>query len=636
MNRKIKIIDEMNIYGAEADATLRDIVSRDSFLNCLENYENIIMVKENFTPWHNGTFEMTAKTLIIEDAVNDLRRYSFKKVNTLVYLGQGGLPSIKAFKSMKINEAIFINSGFLKGKLFLLEGCTYIIENFDLFNDKENFIEGLNKTSDKIQKLIKDIIITQSDILTSFLINNNLVKYDVAMQCLDLDISRDKKMMLMDLANNSCIKEKEVYNKALDRKETLDLGIEGFTLKDFKRTFNCSIEEEVISIASYKLDEESIIFPGCIDGCNKYFIKNQKLNAKVKTISFEEGITVINGMEKAFERLTALEEIRLPSTLVHIDECVINSISDKVKVFIGEDKTYVVCNNNTLLRINDVENLKNIVIPNGVKKIAKELLNYKCRVDSVTFPSSIEEISHSSFSGIYLKEIIFNPLDSKLQIGEYAFMGNSLTNVILPEGTISISNFAFCACSKLDSLSIPSTLESISSDAFRACLMLSNVNISSDNKIFKVIDNVFYSDYQLIRAMKCYNNPELTIPNGIKEIGQHAFENIKTLEKIIFPNSVEIIQTCAFTECINLNTIKFPNNLKFIGQAAFYACDNLIAFEIPESVETIEDYTFRVLDNTNTKGVGVIYTEVESLPDAWYKGIVRDGRKVKWGKSIID
>lgn len=66
------------------------------------------------------------------------------------------------------------------------------------------------------------------------------------------------------------------------------------------------------------------------------------------------------------------------------------------------------------------------------------------------------------------------------EVGDYFFYGSSLINLKLPEGLVSIGNYAFQYCRALKSLEIPSCVKSIGNCAFFDCTSLTSVEIPSE------------------------------------------------------------------------------------------------------------------------------------------------------------
>ena len=86
---------------------------------------------------------------------------------------------------------------------------------------------------------------------------------------------------------------------------------------------------------------------------------------------------------------------------------------------------------------------------------------------------------------------------------------------------------------------------------------------------------------------------EVTIPEGIEDIGKGAFKNCKELTKVTLPSTLETICTGAFEGCTSLRSIKFPEGVKTIQRNAFNGCTSLWNVRIPTSVEHIGTNAFR-------------------------------------------
>lgn len=67
----------------------------------------------------------------------------------------------------------------------------------------------------------------------------------------------------------------------------------------------------------------------------------------------------------------------------------------------------------------------------------------------------------------------------------------------------------------------------------------------------------------------------VTIPEGITEIGGHAFYNCTGLTSITIPNSVTSIGGLAFCDCSGLTSVTMGNSVTSIGRRAFYNCPAL-------------------------------------------------------------
>ena len=79
----------------------------------------------------------------------------------------------------------------------------------------------------------------------------------------------------------------------------------------------------------------------------------------------------------------------------------------------------------------------------------------------------------------------------------------------------------------------------------------------------------------------------VTIPEGVEEISERAFENNKTITTVYMPKSIKRIGSLAFAGCENLREVVFSEEtekLESIEWGAFDRCDKLEARNLPERV----------------------------------------------------
>ena len=215
--------------------------------------------------------------------------------------------------------------------------------------------------------------------------------------------------------------------------------------------------------------------------------------------------------------------------------------------------------------------IKQLDIPDSVESIGM-LITYDCpNLTNVILPESLKSIETQAFSESYgqkhLTSINFDKCVNLESIGANAFeycskltsidlsacaklkyidksrvfIGcNNLTNVIIPEGLVSIGEWTFANCTSLASVTIPDSVTRIGNYAFYRCSSLTSINI----------------------------------PDGLTSIGDFVFQNCTSLEKVIFGNNPQLtgIGSSAFSDCYNLTSINIPASVIGIGRDAFYHC----------------------------------------------------------------
>ena len=90
---------------------------------------------------------------------------------------------------------------------------------------------------------------------------------------------------------------------------------------------------------------------------------------------------------------------------------------------------------------------------------------------------------------------------------------------------------------------------------------------------------------------------EVILPEGLKHIGDSAFEGCVNLEKINFPEGLETIGEGAFAGCQKLKIQPFPASLRDVGERAFFGCSSIEAFR-----KDADNTSFSVIEGVLYRG----------------------------------
>ena len=241
------------------------------------------------------------------------------------------------------------------------------------------------------------------------------------------------------------------------------------------------------------------------------------------------------------------------------------------------------------------EGLKNIILPEGVKRIEDYAFLDCDSLESITLPEGVESIGKGAFRRCV-----------------------SLKNITLPEGITSIEEGVFFACSSLESITLPEGVKSIGSEAFSHCVSLKDITLPEG---MESIGSEAFSH--------CYSLKNITLPEGVESIGSGAFKYCDSLESITLPGSVTSIEPTAFATFGNTQIIVSENNEKFCSvdgvlfdknKEVLIACVNKKAYKIPEGVTTIGKQAFS----------GSMWFESIVLPE----GVTSIEEGAFWGKPL--
>lgn len=115
------------------------------------------------------------------------------------------------------------------------------------------------------------------------------------------------------------------------------------------------------------------------------------------------------------------------------------------------------------------------------------------------------------------------------------------------------------------------------------------INMNADPKL-KLVEVIGEEAFAQKRSLE-----KILIGDEVRIISAQAFENNFGLKEVIFTNEskLERIGREAFTKCNSLKTIAFPEGLAEINQGVFLKCENLEKVVIPGSCERILQNAFQ-------------------------------------------
>lgn len=76
------------------------------------------------------------------------------------------------------------------------------------------------------------------------------------------------------------------------------------------------------------------------------------------------------------------------------------------------------------------------------------------------------------------------------------------------------------------------------------------------------------------------NASTVTIPEGVTEIEDSAFESNNNIKSVTFPSSLKVIGKRAFANCESLQSVTIPKGVTQIRDEAFYFCKSLSGIEV--------------------------------------------------------
>lgn len=102
----------------------------------------------------------------------------------------------------------------------------------------------------------------------------------------------------------------------------------------------------------------------------------------------------------------------------------------------------------------------------------------------------------------------------------------------------------------------------------------------------------------------------VTIPEGVREIGDGAFQSFVSLEKVSLPQSLSKIGQGAFYGCSSLKGVNFPSNISYLGLGAFEECTSLQSINLTSKLTEIPERAFAGCTSLNTVTLPLYITSI--------------------------
>ena len=160
------------------------------------------------------------------------------------------------------------------------------------------------------------------------------------------------------------------------------------------------------------------------------------------------------------------------------------------------------------------QELTSVSIPNSITSMGSQAF------DGCTGLAKVIVSDIAAWCGISFKNSTANPLYYAKHL--YSNETTKITDLVIPDGITSISNYAFYGYSSLTSVVIPNSVRIIGNYAFRNCIGLTHITIP--NNMINIGDYVFRG---------CTGLTSVSIPGSITSIGDYTFEECKLRNVLI-------------------------------------------------------------------------------------------------------
>ena len=283
----------------------------------------------------------------------------------------------------------------------------------------------------------------------------------------------------------------------------------------------------------------------------------------------DEGITYIGN--NAFYDEDKLEYVELSSTVTEIGEHAFYGCDVLTDLWLSEGLTTIGAS-----AFSNCTGLLDVEFPGSLKEIGDRAFMNAGGMTAINLPEGLTTLGYAAFHGCLEVKTVYVP-SSVTNIEESTFSGcTKLEFVDLHCPTVA--EYMFTGCSALTDINFGSEVNTVKSHAFNDCDALTSVNYPARLGVFNG-----FSD--------CDGLVTLSIPEGITEIGEYAFEGCDNLTSVTFPRTLKRINAYAFSECTSLASLPFNEGLEYIGSHAFYSTP-VKDLDFPASLTEIQGNAF--------------------------------------------
>lgn len=323
--------------------------------------------------------------------------------------------------------------------------------------------------------------------------------------------------------------------------------------------------------------------------------------------NFPKGLTTLG--ESCFEG-SGLTEVKLPSTITALP----------ARLF---------CDCASLTNA-DLSALSAIFtdIDNMGEHFGESIFENCTALTSITVPADATFIPDYLCTGTAIEEFDFPT--TLTYIGQAAFSNTPLKNVVIPDNVWGIDQWAFNGCTSLLSLDMGQGVEEIGLAAFEGCENLKTVKVSPALRMLDLraftddtsVTDVYITNLSGWCAIEAagfgsrpgeavsewynmYLNDELltnlTIPDGVTDVKDYAFNNVGNITAVTLPESLQTIGEWSFRALTEMaNDLVIPDNVTEIGESAFWWNNHSKELTIGKSVTSIGRTAFGSWENLET------------------------------------
>ena len=262
--------------------------------------------------------------------------------------------------------------------------------------------------------------------------------------------------------------------------------VRGYAFADSETLRNIIMPESVKRVGDYSVFANCIIENAAIPIRLLEQLNDEQRKQLVTLSLFGDGVTEIGS--SAFSGCSNLTRVVIPDSVTSIGWDAFYRCSGLTSITIPDSVTSI-----GDYAFRDCTGLTSVTIGNGMTSIGTWAFVDCTGLTSITIPDSVPSIGWYAF---YNTAWYNNQPNGLVYAGKvaYEYKGTmpSNTSIVLKEGTLGITAFAFEGCTGLTNITIPESVTSIGDKAFRDCTGLTSINFNGTKAQWSAIPKGSY------------------------------------------------------------------------------------------------------------------------------------------------
>lgn len=317
----------------------------------------------------------------------------------------------------------------------------------------------------------------------------------------------------------------------------------GLSLPAFAAQSSTGFSYEVITgstdirITGYSGNSSEIVVPDVIDGRTVVEIGARAFyeNSKITGVSIASSVRTVRA--EAFKGSPSLRTVTIPASVTTIGDSAFANCVSLSNISISSASTAI-----GYYAFEGCTSLKSVVIPSA--KIKDDAFKNCTMLESITLLDSVKSVGRGAFDGtawynlqsnglMMIDNVVYSWTGNETEvvlpentrcIADFAFSGNNVSSVVIPDGVYYIGNRAFYNCPNMKYISVPESVINIDMRAFGydSKGVVSGFTVyayASSTAYLWAVNNSLnaedisdcghrYGDWQIVREANCTENGE--------------------------------------------------------------------------------------------------------------------------------